>query len=87
MKDNPDISASCVVVVGIISGIKETVSVMDANYIIDNRKLIITTDLASPIAIYSIDGKVINSGFVKEIFLQDGIYILHLNGKSFKLKI
>lgn len=87
LKDNPDIFASCVVVVDIISGIKEPVSAMDANYTIDNRKLIITTDLASPIAIYSIDGKVINSGFVKEIFLQDGIYILHLNGKSFKLKI
>ncbi|MDE5552164.1 MAG: Ig-like domain-containing protein, partial [Muribaculaceae bacterium] len=87
IKDHPDIFASCVVTVGITSGIDNTALSTDTDYIIDNNKLTITTDLTSPVTIYSIDGNVIDLGFVKEISLQYGIYILHLNGKSFKLKI
>ena len=87
VKENPAVCASCKVIVDITTGIEDTGSFSESGYIIENNKLIITADLSFPVTILSIDGKVASSGFVKEVFLQEGIYILHLNGKFIKLKI
>lgn len=87
LKDNPKISASCTVNVGIESGLNNIESSAGHQYRIEQNKLIIISELTSPVRIYSVEGRMLYQGVDREIRLNEGIYILCIDGKAIKIKI
>ncbi|MBD5370830.1 MAG: leucine-rich repeat protein [Bacteroides sp.] len=87
LTDHPEIAASCAVNVDIESGVNELEDQPAYDYLIDGNKLIRTSEITSPISIYSVEGVILYQGTDKEIELNKGIHLLNVDGKTIKIKI
>ena len=74
LADNSEISASCNVIVDLVSGVKDILDKPASNYVIDNNELIINDEIEEGVKIYDLDGSLIYSGREKKIRLNQGIY-------------
>lgn len=87
LADNSEISASCNVIVDLVSGVKDILDKPASNYVIDNNELIINDEIEEGVKIYDLDGSLIYSGREKKIRLNQGIYILIFDQCVHKIKI